>query len=66
MNGIALLRMIAVDNMPLCTPERIGFKTFVKKIQPLYNLPFEPTLTAAVTRKYHELSNRVKAALQQA
>ncbi|XP_017481909.1 PREDICTED: uncharacterized protein LOC108370960 [Rhagoletis zephyria] len=32
----ALLRMIAVDNMPLCTPERPGFKMFVNKLQPLF------------------------------
>ncbi|CAG5093189.1 Protein of unknown function [Cotesia congregata] len=30
----ALLQMIAIDNMPLSTPERPGFKMFVKKIQP--------------------------------
>ncbi|XP_044592932.1 zinc finger BED domain-containing protein 4-like [Cotesia glomerata] len=62
----ALLQMIAIDNMPLSTPERAGFKMFVKKIQPLYRLPCEPTLTAAMTLKYEELSNKVKIELQQA
>lgn len=62
----ALLRMIAVDNMPLRTPERSGFKMFVKKIQPLYHLPCEPTLTAAMSRKYQDLSKKIKVELQQA
>ncbi|XP_049310962.1 uncharacterized protein LOC125778260 [Bactrocera dorsalis] len=29
----ALLRMIAVDNMPLCTTERPGFRKFIKTLQ---------------------------------
>nr|XP_036232571.1 uncharacterized protein LOC106620343 isoform X1 [Bactrocera oleae]XP_036232572.1 uncharacterized protein LOC106620343 isoform X1 [Bactrocera oleae]XP_036232573.1 uncharacterized protein LOC106620343 isoform X1 [Bactrocera oleae]XP_036232574.1 uncharacterized protein LOC106620343 isoform X1 [Bactrocera oleae]XP_036232575.1 uncharacterized protein LOC106620343 isoform X1 [Bactrocera oleae]XP_036232576.1 uncharacterized protein LOC106620343 isoform X1 [Bactrocera oleae]XP_036232577.1 uncharac len=32
----ALVRMIAIDNMPLSTPGRAGFKALVNKIQPLY------------------------------
>lgn len=58
--------MIAVDNMPFSTPERTEFRTFVKKLQPLYHLPCEPNLTSAMTRKYQELSNKVKVELQQA
>lgn len=58
--------MIAVDNMSLPTPEKSGFKTFVKKLQPLYHLPREPTLTAAMSRKYQDLSNKIKVELQQA
>lgn len=47
--------MIAVDNMPLSTPERAGFKMFVKK----------QTLTSAMSYKYNELSNKIKIELQQ-
>lgn len=61
----ALLRMIAVDNMPLCTTERPGFKKFVKILQPLYHIPCEPTLTNAMSRKYQDLSNKIKLELQQ-
>lgn len=50
-----LLRMIAVDNMPLSTPERAGFKMFVKK----------QILTTAMSHKYNELSNKIKIELQQ-
>lgn len=58
--------MIAVDNLPLCTPEKKGFKMFVEKLQPLYNLPCEPTLTKRMTIKYEELKIKVKAELQEA
>ncbi|XP_050340997.1 uncharacterized protein LOC126767593 [Bactrocera neohumeralis] len=38
----ALLRMIAVNNMPLCTTERPGFRKFIKTLQLLYHIPCEP------------------------
>lgn len=62
----ALLRMIAIDNMPLSTTERKGFRDFVKVLQPLYHLPSEPTLTAAMSRKYAELAKKVQMEIQAA
>lgn len=50
--------MISVDNMPFCTPEKRGFKKFVKTLQPLYKLPSEKTretvasLLKATIRKF--------------
>ncbi|XP_050340894.1 zinc finger BED domain-containing protein 4-like [Bactrocera neohumeralis] len=61
----ALLRMIAVDNMPLCTTERPGFRKFIKTLQPLYHIPCEPTITNAMSRKYQDLSNKIKLELRQ-
>ncbi|XP_054084906.1 uncharacterized protein LOC105218419 isoform X1 [Zeugodacus cucurbitae] len=61
----ALLRMIAVDNMPLCTTERPGFRKFIKTLQPLYHIPCVPTITNAMSRKYQDLSNKIKLELRQ-
>ncbi|CAD6216230.1 GSCOCG00011302001-RA-CDS [Cotesia congregata] len=62
----ALMYMIAVDNLPLCTPEKPGFRMFVRKLQPLYKTPCEPTITKRMTAKYEELKIKVKAELQKA
>lgn len=58
--------MVAVDNMPLRTPERKGFKVFVKKLQPLYHLPSEPTLIGRLTKKYQELKQLVMTEMEEA
>ena len=50
--------MIAKDHMPLRTPERLGFQAFVKKLQPLYRIPCESTLTKMIEMKYEELRER--------
>lgn len=55
----ALLFMIAKDNMPLCTTERVGFSTFVKKLQPLWRIPSEPTVTKKLHLKYETLKERI-------
>lgn len=55
----ALLYMIAKDNLPLSTTERGGFKLFVKKLQPLWNIPCEPTVTKKLHEKYELLRDRV-------
>lgn len=51
----ALLFMMARDDMPLQTTEKEGFRTFCKAMQPLYQLPSEPTCTKAMENKYLDL-----------
>ena len=55
--------MIAVDNMPLCTPENRGFKRFIKTAAPHYKPPSRRTLTRNVDAKYETLKQKVKAEL---
>jgi len=47
--------MIAKDDLPLRTPEKDGFKTFVKALQPLWKPPTEPTVTKSLEQKYETL-----------
>ncbi len=47
--------MMAKDDMPLMTPEKEGFRTFCKAIQPLYSVPSEPYCTAAMEEKFKKL-----------
>lgn len=58
--------MIAVDNLPLCTPEKKGFKMFVKKLQPLSKPPCEPTITGRMKSMYEKLKIKVKGELKDA
>ena len=53
--------MIAVDNMPLRTPEKKGFKRFAKALQPAFKIPCESVLTRLLEEKYHVL--RVKISM---
>ncbi|KAL1468241.1 hypothetical protein MTO96_041614, partial [Rhipicephalus appendiculatus] len=51
----ALLYMIVHDDMPLSTPQKYGFQTFVKALQPLYKLPTEHAVKKSLEAKYEEL-----------
>lgn len=62
----ALIFMISKDNMPLSTTERSGFRLFVKKLQPLWNIPSEPTVTKKLQMKYEFLRARVMQKISQA
>lgn len=52
--------MIAVDNMPLSTTEKRGFKKLMKELVPLYKLPCRNTITQMMKVKYEVLSSIVK------
>ncbi|XP_075726140.1 uncharacterized protein LOC142767786 [Rhipicephalus microplus] len=62
----ALGYMIAHDDLPLSTPQKDGFKTFVKALQPLHKPPTKPAITKSLEAKYEELrahfDRRVQAA----
>ncbi|KAH7964203.1 hypothetical protein HPB51_027559 [Rhipicephalus microplus] len=62
----ALGYMIAHDDLPLSTPEKDGFKTFVKALQPLHKPPTKPAITKSLEAKYEELrahfDRRIQAA----
>ena len=62
----ALLFMIAKDNMPLCTTERQGFKVFVRKLQPQWRSPSEPTVTNLLGAKYSSLKKVVASQIEKA
>ncbi|KAK3933175.1 Zinc finger BED domain-containing protein 6 [Frankliniella fusca] len=51
----ALCYMIAHDDLPLRTPEKDGFQTFSKALQPLWKPPTEPTVTKRLEEKYDSL-----------
>lgn len=51
--------MISVDNMPFCTPEKRGFKKFVKTLQPLYKLPSEKTREKLFDDKCVQLKEKI-------
>lgn len=51
----ALAFMITHDDMPLRTPEKEGFRTFCKAIQPHYKPPAESTSTKRIVQKYEKL-----------
>ncbi|KAK3913135.1 E3 SUMO-protein ligase ZBED1 [Frankliniella fusca] len=55
----ALLFMLAVDNMPLRTPDKQGFKVFVKALQPAFKIPSETVCTRLLEEKYLVLRARV-------
>jgi len=55
----ALLYMIAVDNLPFNTPEKKGFRRFVKTLQPLYKPLTEKTSTKKMATKYGCLKEHV-------
>ncbi|KAH6931867.1 hypothetical protein HPB50_001198 [Hyalomma asiaticum] len=61
----ALAYMIVHDDLPLCVPDKDGFKTFVKALQPHYKLPTEPTVTKILKAKYAELREHVECRIQQ-
>ncbi|KAH6932808.1 hypothetical protein HPB50_009705 [Hyalomma asiaticum] len=58
--------MIVHDDLPLSTPDKDGFKTFVKALQPLYKPPTEPTITKSLEVKYEELRARIGRRIQAA
>ncbi|KAL3217334.1 hypothetical protein MRX96_032524 [Rhipicephalus microplus] len=62
----ALGYMIAHDDLPLSTPEKDGFKTFLKALQPLYKPPTKPAITKSLEAKYEEFrahfDRRIQAA----
>jgi len=62
----ALLYMMAVDMMPLRTPERRGFQVFCKTLQPLYRFPTEQTLTREMEQKYYRLRSFVGKMMEEA
>ncbi|XP_017480490.1 PREDICTED: zinc finger BED domain-containing protein 1-like isoform X3 [Rhagoletis zephyria] len=62
----ALLYMIVVDDMPLCTPEKRGFLKFCKTLQPMYKVPTEKTMTSKIETKYSAIRLKVKNELSQA
>ncbi|KAL1466676.1 hypothetical protein MTO96_042571 [Rhipicephalus appendiculatus] len=62
----ALGYMIVHDDLPLSTPEKDGFKTFVKALQPLYKPPTEPTITRSLEAKYEELRAHIARRIQAA
>ncbi|KAE8739941.1 hypothetical protein FOCC_FOCC014552, partial [Frankliniella occidentalis] len=41
------------------TPEREGFRTFCKKLNPMYKVPGEPKVTKLIEKKYIELKREV-------
>ncbi|KAK3918214.1 Zinc finger BED domain-containing protein RICESLEEPER 4 [Frankliniella fusca] len=62
----ALMYAIAKDNMPLSVTERPGFRAFVRKVQPNYKLPSEPTLTKKLDGKHKELKLQIKQEIKDA
>ncbi|XP_037554863.2 zinc finger BED domain-containing protein 4-like [Dermacentor silvarum] len=62
----ALGYMIAHDDLPLSTPEKDGFKTFVKALQPLYEPPSESTVAMGLEAKYEELRAHYGRIIQEA
>ena len=50
--------MIAVDNMPLLTPEKKVFKNFMKTVTPHYQLPSRKTITHRRDEKYKTLKKK--------
>ncbi|XP_066593218.1 E3 SUMO-protein ligase ZBED1-like [Prorops nasuta] len=58
-----LVYMIAKDNMPYQTVEKIGFQTFVKTLCPLYNIPSRATITRLIEEKFLKLSESIKLQL---
>lgn len=55
--------MVCRDNMPLRTPEKEGFRAFVKKLNPMYKVPGEPRVTKVIEEKYLELKREVAEVL---
>lgn len=51
--------MIAVDNMSFCTPEKRGFKKFIKTLQPLYKTPALKTREKLFNTKYAQLKEKI-------
>ncbi|KAK3929831.1 E3 SUMO-protein ligase ZBED1 [Frankliniella fusca] len=62
----ALMCMIAADNMPLRTPEKRGFKKFVKTLQPAFKIPCESVLTRLLEEKYEVLRERISRWIDEA
>ncbi|KAK3928324.1 E3 SUMO-protein ligase ZBED1 [Frankliniella fusca] len=62
----ALMYMMMKDGLPLDTPEKKGFRLFVRTLQPLYKAPSEPTLTRMLEEKYNYLRGVVGAMLAEA
>lgn len=48
----ALVFMVCRDHMPICTPEREGFRYFAKKAVPLWKPPSRQTLTNMIENKF--------------
>lgn len=59
----ALIYMITVDNLPLWTTEKRGFKKFIQSVAPLYKPPSRKTITTLIDHKYSTLSSKVQAEL---
>ncbi|KAE8737688.1 hypothetical protein FOCC_FOCC016845 [Frankliniella occidentalis] len=59
----ALIFMIAKDNLPLSTTEKVGFKHFCKVAVPLWKPPSRSTVTSMIESKYAKLSEVVKNAI---
>lgn len=55
--------MIAKDNMPLSTTEKLGFKFFMNKALSLYKIPSRKSITNLMKSKYEVLSSLVKSKL---
>lgn len=58
--------MMMKDGLPLDTPEKKGFRLFVRTLQPLYKAPSEPTLTKLLEEKYDVLREDVGKLMSEA
>ncbi|XP_011884114.1 PREDICTED: zinc finger BED domain-containing protein 1-like [Vollenhovia emeryi] len=56
----ALMFMIAHDHLPLLTPDRTGFKYFIKRALPLYKPPCRKTVTKMMRDKYDVLTVKIR------
>jgi len=54
----ALMYMIAIDQLPLSTVNKEGFKYFMKIAAPLYDLPSRKTITHLVETRYTQLKEK--------
>lgn len=55
--------MIAKDKMPYSTVENEGFRTFMKHVAPLLEVPSRSTTTRLMQNKYEVLSEIIKTEL---
>jgi len=61
----ALLYMIAIDQLPLSTVNKEGFKYFIKIAAPLYDVPSRKTITHLVETRYTQLKEKMKLKLKE-
>lgn len=56
--------MLAKDNMPFRTVEKVGFQGFMKTVAPLYKVPSRKVITQCMKGKYDLLSGIIKTKLE--